>query len=271
MRLWLARFAFVALALTSGGSSTAYGDDFRIHSRVFAGDESEPITENITIFLAGRVYDVAVNTKEVVVFDTREGRFILLNPKQKHRAEITIPQIEGNVQQLNQQLRSRDDVRRRFGELVEFLARPDFKIEAEDGVVTFRSKWMVYRVKTVDVNNDKANSQFADFLDWYTRFNALENPSRLARLPINQWLKHQRQMPEWIKLTTYTQGPLGRMKEQDTYRSEHNLTWKLSKRDRERIDQVAGWLVTFDAVDLSAYRKGLIDGDSVKRPNEANP
>src|SRR5882724_2304530 len=84
--LRLAMWLPMAACLVISGQAAA--DDFRIESKIFVGKESEPSSENLTLFRGGQVYDFLTKPSETTVFDKPRGRVILLDPARKVRTEI---------------------------------------------------------------------------------------------------------------------------------------------------------------------------------------
>ncbi len=62
------------------------GEDFRVDNAVFAADKKEPISQSVTIFHDGIVYDCMKTPAETVVFDRMMKRFVLLNMENATRS-----------------------------------------------------------------------------------------------------------------------------------------------------------------------------------------
>ena len=73
----------------------ARAEEFRIETRVYVGDEKEPVSETTTLFLDGVVYDFLAEPAQIAVFRKpgggKPGRFILLDPEHGVRTEIDQP------------------------------------------------------------------------------------------------------------------------------------------------------------------------------------
>src|SRR6476659_8660970 len=82
------------LILGAISSAAALADDFRIQTDVYAGDSKIPVSQNTTLFRAGYVYDYLTHPQRdntvvrVAVFDQQHGRFIVLDPARKVKAEV---------------------------------------------------------------------------------------------------------------------------------------------------------------------------------------
>jgi hypothetical protein len=242
-------------------AAPAGADEFRVHTKIFVGDEEEPASQNVTIFRDGLVYDCMQSPEEVALFDGPRQRFVLLNVERKLRTEIDFAQLETRIAGLRSLLRERADSDGQ-GSLHAFLLEPKFEPDMrmkEDpdtkGFTMFLSPWFHYALKSEDIKTPTAAAQYAEFVARYTQLNAIRNPAMLARLPINSHLAERSAVPTEIRLTTYKKGPLGRMQELASYKSTHNVTWALSSEDRRKIDEVGKWLVTFKQVGYDEYRE----------------
>ncbi len=156
--------ALAALALMAG-ERVAQASNFRIHTKVFAGTEKEPVSENTTIFHDGLVYDFIEKPSEVLVFDPAAGQFVLLDPQRRQWAEITLAQLDVLLPELKQKLAARED------DFAAFLARPQFRPEAgaADGEIDFLAPWMRYQVRASPAPSEAVASQYAAFSSHSTR------------------------------------------------------------------------------------------------------
>jgi hypothetical protein len=236
-------------------SAVAAADEFRILTKIYVGKEDQPSSQNVTIFRDGLVYDCMESPEEVAVFDGPRGRFILLNPPHRLRTEITFAQLETRIAGLQAELKKRSADEGAHG-LSAFLTAPRFdeSAGAERGQTVFKSPYFQYAIKSDEARGESAAKQYADFVHWYTRLNAMRNPAMLAREPINEWLTRGRRMPVEIELTTFKKGTFGAMNKLNSYRSHHNVAWALSVEDRKKLDEIDRWLVSFEQTPYDAYR-----------------
>lgn len=243
-------FVLALACFATRGESMVRGDDFRILSKIYVGAEKKPACRNSTLFTSGLVYDCMTHPEEeIAVFDPLRSRFVLLQPRGRVRAELSLKEVSDFVFRLRQELKGGRG-------MSAFLANPEFKqLTPSKEEVTFSGRWLTYKMKTRAAKTPSIANQYADFSNWYTRLNAMKNPSLLARLPVNDFLKAQGHLPTEIDLTIYKKTALGRMKEQARFRSEHVVYHNLTRDDREKIDQIGRWLVQFDQVDYSEYKK----------------
>lgn len=235
------------LAWLALGASLATADDFRIRNEVYAGNKA--VAETVTVFRGGLVYDILRAPEEIVVFDPIRSRFVLLKPARNIRTEITLDEINRLVDGLKVELQNRG------GGLQQFLAAPTYEIKEDRSAkeVRFEGDYASYVVKTAKAANLIAARQFAQFSDAYTRLNVMNNPALLARGPVNAWLAEHEHIPTEVEVTYYKK-TLGIRSKQQTYRSEHTVTWFLSHDDIKHLEQIDRWLVTFESVPFEKYR-----------------
>ncbi len=225
-----------ALWLLSLGPAPA--DDFRIETKVFAGKTKTPISRNVTLFRAGYVYDYLSDPDRVAVFDQRGGRFILLDPARKLKAEVKTDEVRDLITRLH------DVAANSSNPIVRFAADPDFKIEFdEEGQLTLSSEHMTYKLQTMPAVTGTAAEQYHEFSDWYARFNTMAQPGStppFPRMRVNAELAKRGLVPTEVQLTTRAVSA----------RTEHFVTWRLLESDHRRIAETANQLTTFKEVDF---------------------
>lgn len=236
-------------------AATAGAEEFRIVSRVFLGERPEPIGTTITLFDGETVYDFVSNSPRIAVFrkpaGAAEGRFILLDPSRELRTELDTTRLRQFSTGLKVWCASQDDP------LLRFCGSPKFteQWDPNEGVLTLDGARMRYRLQTEPMPSRPASLQYREFCDWYARLGAMLQPGSLppfARLELNAALSKYQIMPREVRLTILADEEF--RKEDIQLRSEHTVTWRLSKEDRDRIDQAGKYLVQFKQVDLAAYR-----------------
>jgi len=236
------------LAWLALGASLATADDFRIRNTVYSGNKA--VAETVTVFRGGLVYDILRAPDEVVVFDPVRSRFVLLKPARNIRTEISLDEINRLVEGLKGELVNRG------GGLQQFLAAPSYNIKEDkaDKEVKFEGEYANYTIKTTKAANLIAARQFSQFSDAYTRLNVMNNPALLARGPVNAWLAEREYVPTEVEVTYYKKS-LGIRTKQQSFRSEHTVTWFLSQDDLKQLEQIDRWLVTFESVPFDDYRR----------------
>jgi hypothetical protein len=231
------------------GASAALADDFRIETKVFSGRGKTPVSQNVTLFCAGLVYDFLSQPDRVAVFDKARGRFILLDPERKVKAEVTTDEVMTFTEKA-QSMASRSSQA-----FLKFAADPDFDVKfSESGELDLSSEYLTYRLQTVPAASPEAVRQYREFSDWYARLNAMSNPGSTpaaARLSVNEELADRGLLPSEVHLTIPARPPI--TPRAVSMRTEHHVSWRLLQRDHDRISETANQLTAFKKIDLDEY------------------
>ena len=239
------RALFVVVALAY--SAAAGAEEFRIETRVFAGDASEPASESVTLFQEDVVYDFLAGSSQVAIFrrplGDAPGRFILLDREREIRTEITTDRIATVMGKLRDWASQQDDAYLRFA------ADPSFEetFNEATGELLLESPMQSYRLTTSPIEKSAAQTQLQDFLNWYTQLNALIHggPPPFPRLAVNAALARHAAVPLEVQLTTSG--------EKQNLRSEHLIAWRLSKQDRQRIDRAVNDMSEYEQVSNAEF------------------
>lgn len=250
------RLAALACLLALGSfCDPAQSEEFRIETKVFAGENAEPVSENTTLFKTGVVYDFLADPPQIAVFKKsvggKSGRFILLDPVRERRAELTTDQISEFLARLNKLASESVDP------LLKFAAAPNFDVafDSRRGELTLMGDAMSYRLLTIESRSPQASGQYREFSDWYARLAVMLHPGAspsAPRLAVNAALAEHQSLPREVHLTIPAHKPY--RKHEITVRSEHRVAWRHSQDDAARIDQANRHLVNFEQVDFEAFR-----------------
>ncbi|MEX2168167.1 MAG: hypothetical protein WD851_02565 [Pirellulales bacterium] len=241
----LVLLAFVGLTF----AASAGAEEFRIETRVFAGDASEPASESVTLFQEDVVYDFLTGSSQVAIFrrplGDAPGRFILLDREREIRTEITTDRIATVMGKLRDWASKQDDA------YLKFAADPRFEetFNEATGELLLESPLQSYRLTTSPIEKSSAQTQLQDFLNWYTQLNALIHggPPPFPRLAVNAALARHAAVPLEVQLTTSG--------DTQNLRSEHLIAWRISKQDRERIDQTVNEMSDYEQVSNAEFHK----------------
>lgn len=239
-------------------STLAAADDFRIETKVFVGDEEEPISKTTTLFHRGVVYDFLAEPEQIAVFRKpgggKPGRFILLDPERRVRTELSTDQLADVMNKLrNWAARQRDS-------FLQFSANPQFEesFDRATGQLLLASHEESYTIKTEPADVPEALAEYREFLDWYARLNALLRaaPPPEPRLQVNAALARYQIVPVSVELA--------RAGEKEKLRAEHEFTWLLSKQDLARIDDACASLAAYRPVNNEEFLEGMHDPADAK-------
>jgi hypothetical protein len=229
----------VAGILATGGSDML-AEGFRIETKIYFGDEEKPQSETTTLFLDGVVYDFLAAPAQTAVFRKptagKTGQFILLDPQQRVQTKLSTEQLAGAMEKL------RSWAARQTDPFLQFAAAPKFEesFESEGGRLVLAHHLESYAVTTSPAEDPQALAEYREFLDWYTRLNALLSADHFPpepRLRLNDALARHQVIPVKVELT--------RTGVSDPLRAEHKFIWRLSRTDLERIDQVRASLASY--------------------------
>lgn len=236
------RLRFLLAALAAAPSAAVYADGFRIETQIYRGEEEAAINSAVTLFDAGVVYDFLDAPPQIAVFrrpvGDRPGRFIILAADQDIQTELTTDRLEEVMVKLQKWASQQKDPYLRFAAEPRF----DESFEADKGELILASHVQSYRLKTEPAEHPKAITEYREFLDWYTRLNALmqSGPPPQPRLKVNEALARHAVVPIEVVLTQ--EG------EEEPLRAEHQFTWKLSKQDRMKIEEVRRLMAAYKRV-----------------------
>ncbi|HEX3997611.1 MAG TPA: hypothetical protein VHX65_03570 [Pirellulales bacterium] len=242
--------ALAALLAGSTLSAGAAADDFRIETKVYVGKETEPASEDLTLFRGEQVYDFLNKPVEITVFDKPRSRVILLDPVRRVKAEMTMERIMAFSDELRTWCGKQADP------LLKFAAEPSFdqSLDGTTGELVFTSPFLTYRVATVKAGTDDIARQYLEFSNSYARLNAMTNPGStppFPRLKIDEALFVSHAIPAKVQLTIPPRSRFGG--KPMIVRSEHSVNWRLLESDQQKIQEAEEFLVTFTPLTLERY------------------
>lgn len=241
----------LAWAVGAGIALPAGAEQFRFENRVFLDEDPEPQVRSTTIFVDGVVYDFLESPAEVIVFDTAEGRFVLLDLVRRVQTQLSTEQVGSLIERLRDWAKTQSDPYLRF------LASPSFKedYDGQTGELSLSSQWMTYRLGTIPAASDGVSHRYREFSDWYCRLNTAINPGSrppFARLMVNAALDARALLPREVVLTL--QPKQGLLSRKITVRSEHHLIAGLAEGDRNRVAQVGQFMEIFHPLSFDQYQ-----------------
>ncbi len=245
----LQRLAVAAAAMLLVLAQPALAVDFRIETKLYEGASKKPLSTNTTLFDAGYVYDYLYTSEHqstpyrVTIFDQSHGRFVVLDPARKLKAEIKTDEVR-QFAETCQAMAAKSS-----RPLIKFAADPAFDVDFdEDGVLTLASEFINYRLQTEQAEDAEAAQQYRDFSDWYARFNSMSSPGStppFARMAVNDELARRAVVPTEVHLTIPSKSV--------SMRSEHHVTWRLLLKDHKLIAQTGQQLATFKMVAFDKF------------------
>jgi hypothetical protein len=235
------------LSIATTRSSLA-AEAFRIETKIFAGEEKEPVSTSTTLFQDGVVYDFLEKPPQTAVFRKAAGnkpaRFILLNDQHQVQTEISTDKLSAAIKDL------RTWAAQQKNPFLQFSANPRFEetFDRESGKLVLASYLQTYTVETNPTQHQDAIGPYREFLDWYAQLNTLlatKIPPD-PRLKLNEALARHKAFPAKVELKREGEDPV---------RAEHDFTWRLSQQDLERIEDVHTALTAYRSVENAEFLK----------------
>lgn len=222
--------------------------EFRIESRIYQGKDKQPLSRSLTLFHAGVIYDYLDEPKRVAVLDPKGGRFILLDPQRKLRAEVKTSDVRRFTDGLQELLTKSGSAQARF------QARPSFAVDWNEpsGVLSLTSETLSYTVDARPAPSAEVAEQYREFCDWCAQLNALLSPAGsppFARFALDRELVGRSLVPKQVSL--HVGGMLGSPTVK--MHSEHEFAWRLLDADRRRIDETGQQLSSFAPINVSNF------------------
>ena len=237
-----------AWVLVWAAAGSAFAAEFRIESRIYQGKEKQPVSRSLTLFHAGVIYDYLDEPKRVAVLDPKGGRFILLDPQRKLRAEVKNTDVRRFTDGLQELLAKSGSAQARF------QAQPSFSVDWSEpaGTLSLTSETMTYKVDARPAPSADVAEQYREFCDWCAQLNALLSPAGsppFARFALDQELAQRGLVPKQVSL--HINGMLGSPSVK--VHSEHEFAWRLLDADRRRIDETGQQLSSFEPINVSNF------------------
>ncbi len=248
----LIKYLIMSLAVQAAAHDIALSQEFRIETEIYQGAESDPVSESLTLFAGGLIYDFLLvdsdetKAEQVAIFDTHQRKFILLDAARKIKATVPEHQL---IRFLNA-LKSDGMVRN------EFLVNPEFQenYDTASGSLVLSSDQMTYETAGKKPTDGTVLPIYYEFIDQFARLNATD-PRRMppfARLKLNTAIKKYGFIPDEVKLSLAISE--GDSKHRVELKSKHHVIWELSSQDRETIELAKEYWITFRDVTLQDFR-----------------
>ena len=252
-------FVINALAIIAFGSglfglvNSSVAQEFRINSSLYSGEESLAVSQNVTLFSGGLVYDFQMSSDaqprplEIVIFDSRNKSLILLDTEKKIRMEL----LDLRVTKILEGVRRETIQDSRSSFLVEEVFDED--TDWSTNWVTLTSPSITYRVNGERPKNPAIIPLYMNFLNHFTRLKAT-NPNQIPpfpRMKLNQVIQLKGWIPTEVQMSV-KQNSLFR--KPFSAKSKHVLIEGLSSKDKELIATAKSHWLQFKSVEFNEYR-----------------
>jgi hypothetical protein len=247
----IAALLAVVVAFGKLSHQAAAAESFRIATKIFQGEEKEPVSKTTTMFHDGVVYDFLENPQQTAVFRKAVGdkpaRFILLNDQKQLQTEVSTEKITGAMKDLRTWSAQQRDT------YLQFAVAPQFEetYDQDTGKLVLASYLVTYTVETSQTQRQDALGPYREYLDWYTQLNTLlvtKTPPD-PRLKLNEALARRKAIPTKVELKRQGEDPV---------RAEHDFTWRLSQQDIQRIEEAKEALTRYQRVENEEFVKAAV-------------
>lgn len=233
-------------------NATAVGQEFKIETAIYAGDEKLPVAQNVTLFQNDLIVDLKTdfaNPPNIIatkVYDSRQKTVALLDHARSIRLEISDNRLLQMVDGLRRDISQKEDLK--------FLVTETFKESAslDAGKIILASPTINYQVEGKRPADGNYLRRHGEFLDIFTRLSA-SDPSGFppfARLRLNESIKKMGWIPTSVSIQMKANALVPRGLKM---KSTHTLIDGLSKGDIAKIDAAKKQWVNYPVVSLLKF------------------
>ena len=253
-------------------TTSCAAQDFRVYTQVWdlnAGDQ--PVSRSLTLWHAGKVYDVIHWAGEVTILEPAQRRCSVLNTDKKlqtsvdddelkHMLDVAEDRLSIRIQELDAKSNSSKD----FLDNLRFQRHPQFakQFDPQQHRLALESRPLTYEVRVQEGVRPEAVEAYLNYADWACRLNYVLHPQPVfptARLELNQQLRKLKLFPVEVKLRAQFDKPL-------SLRAVHTLSWNLDTTDREKIRRWESLLrdPKLQQVSLTEYQRAALNQVAAK-------
>lgn len=230
--------------------------ELRIETFIYADGKDQPISENLTLFKDGRVFDFRMDTRshepvEVTVYDPVNKVFKLYDIASKTQMVMTEDEIIRVLAKVSTDptLKQRDPLL--FEAHLPGKLTEEFDASNHQITLSSENRRLTYQAKGNPPRNPDMFNAYCDYMDWYTSLNGTD-PRKMppyARKALNKALREHGIIPEQVDLAY---APPGVLERKFKATSRHFISWTLNRTDREHLENVRH-LIKFDRVQFAEY------------------
>lgn len=240
-RIAIALLAGLLLAIVPNVSQA---QSLRVYTKVTdvsRSDAPQPLSNSLTLFHGGRVYDYMDDVGELVIFEPIHNRFIILG-KNFSATEVSFAEVNHFLETAKteavkyiEELASQESSQAsRMAASVRFQLSPTFQesFNAGENRLTLSGTELQYSVLCRPVDSPQIVNRYLEYADWAKRLNfVLHRHSSLpqARLKLNETLRNRGLLPGVVELTMHLDPPV-------KIRAEHRFSEELQSIDRRHIN-----------------------------------
>lgn len=247
----------ISLTILIIQTAICHGQQMRIETEVFVGQQPALVSKSLTLFDGPFVYDFlftndsestkggSFSLEEIVVFD-RVGQSITLLDQQRHKKLVL---SHTDLLSMSAAMKASESLRKKDV----FLLEPKFDEEVNDSEheLALTSKRMSYKCQCESIEDPKAMLSYFHFADWAARLNVSDSRKMppFARLKLNDALRKKGWVPTQVNLQLEMQTGQSLVAT-----AKHHRLDQLSENDQIRIRQAKTQMSDFDQTSLVEYR-----------------
>jgi hypothetical protein len=263
-----------ACLLVVNGLSSVMAQGLRVEAQVYRIDRAPAngrvaetrLSNSVTFFHSGRVYDYVESADEVIIFEPTARRFTILNTA---RELVTTADFD----EIKHLMKSRRTESKRFLQEIRESERPnadkvvrslqfqldpmfDTKFDSADGVLTMTSATWKYRVQTHAWQDADQVKEYLTYADWISQLNYVLHPANMfpePRMLLNNKLRELERMPTAVSLDLEVDESL-------VLRAEHKFIKDLTADDRRFIQawDLAARSGSLRKLSLRSYQEAVL-------------
>ena len=265
-------FLGVVVAGLCAMATTCAAQEFRVYTRVWdlnAGEQ--PVSRSLTLWHAGKIYDVIHSQGEVTILEPSQRRFTVINSDRGIQTSIDFDELkhllqlaEDRLTQQIQALEAKPNTTKEFSNHLRFQLHPQFTkhYDAQQRRLSLESKPLTYEVRGQEGVSPETVAAYLDYADWACRLNFVLHPQPVfptARLELNQQVRKLKLFPVEVRLRAQFDRPL-------QLKAEHELSWTLDNLDRDKIHHWESLLknLKMQQVTLPEYQRAILNHTTAK-------
>lgn len=242
-------------------SAACSAQEFRVYTQVWDLNFPDPVARSLTLWHAGKVYDVLHSAGEVTILEPAHRRFTIINSDQRLLTTVDFEELKHSLQVAENQA-SKDVLDR-----LRFQLHPQFKVTLEKQDSQTYRLLLAGRQLTYDVRGDRRVEpeileSYLEYADWTCRLNYVLHPQPVfptARLQLNSELRKSKLFPAEVALRAQFDQPLN-------LKAEHKLDYTLNSLDRQSIHKWESQLrdPKMQKVAFAEYQRALLSQQTAK-------
>ncbi len=232
------------MLVVEASMATASDQIFSVTTKIFVGEEGDPVSEHQILFDQGLVYDVPVISRRfITIFDPAQKRVTLLDRDTQVQASVSTDDLIKITAQARAAVVD-DEQKKKLGMQAEVV-----RTEQDKGyAIKFAN--LEYRTTTQRPGSPKVAADYAMFVDLASRLNLVRRlgPPPFGRMSLHQKIAANGELP--LELTLTITGS----KQSEQFRSTHALG-EVADSERQTINEVRGYMALYRQVELNAFPK----------------